>query len=66
MKTYKNLYPQIYGFENLHTAYRRARAGPRERRTLISEPGSIGTDEGKGVNVPAGRGLDGSPDTRLT
>jgi len=41
MKTYKNLYPQIYSFENLHTAYRRARAGPRGRRTLMTEPGTI-------------------------
>ena len=24
MKTYKNPYPQIHGFENLHAAYRRA------------------------------------------
>ncbi len=31
MKTYKNLHPQIYTFENLHTAYRRARAGKRSR-----------------------------------
>ena len=31
MKTYKNLYPQIYTFENLHTAYRQARQGKRSR-----------------------------------
>ena len=31
MKTYKNLYPQIYTFENLYTAYRKARAGKRSR-----------------------------------
>ena len=31
MKTYKNLYSQIYTFENLHTAYRRARKGKRSR-----------------------------------
>ncbi len=31
MKTYENLYPRIYSFENLHTAYRRARAGKRSR-----------------------------------
>ncbi len=31
MKTYKNLYLQIYTFENLHTAYRRARKGKRSR-----------------------------------
>jgi len=46
MKSYKNLYPRIHSCENLHTAYRRARAGPRERRTLITEPGSIGTAGG--------------------
>ena len=28
-KTYKNLYPQIYDFENLHTAYIKARKGKR-------------------------------------
>jgi len=31
MKTYKNLYPQIYTFDNLYTAYRRARKGKRSR-----------------------------------
>jgi len=31
MKTYKNLYPQIYTFENLYTAYRKARRGKRSR-----------------------------------
>jgi len=31
MKTYKNLYPQIYSFENLYTAYRKARRGKRSR-----------------------------------
>lgn len=31
MKTYKNLYPQIYTFENLYTAFREARAGKRSR-----------------------------------
>lgn len=31
MKSYKNLYPQNYGFESLHTAYRRARADRRSR-----------------------------------
>ena len=31
MKTYKNLYPQIYTFENLYTAFRNARAGKRSR-----------------------------------
>lgn len=28
-KTYNNLYPQIYAFENLHTAYLKARKGKR-------------------------------------
>ncbi len=31
MKTYKNLYPQIYTFENLYEAYREARKGKRGR-----------------------------------
>ena len=31
MKTYKNLYPQIYNFGNLYTAYREARKGKRSR-----------------------------------
>ena len=31
MKTHKNLYPRIYTFENLHTAWRKARAGKRSR-----------------------------------
>jgi len=31
MKTYKNLYPQIYTFENLYSAYRQARKGKRSR-----------------------------------
>ncbi len=36
MKTYKNLYPQIYSFSNLYAAYRRARLGKRERATVAS------------------------------
>jgi len=31
MKTYKNLYPQICAFENIHLAYRKARKGKRGR-----------------------------------
>lgn len=31
MKTYKNLYPQVYDFENLYWAYRAARKGKRDR-----------------------------------
>jgi RNA-directed DNA polymerase len=31
MKTYKNLYPQIYSFENLYLAFRAARKGKRSR-----------------------------------
>ncbi len=30
-KTYNNLYPEIYSFENLHAAYLRARRGKRNR-----------------------------------
>lgn len=29
MKTYRNLYPQVYAFENLYYAYRAARKGKR-------------------------------------
>ena len=31
MKTFKNLYPQVYGIENLYTAYRDARRGKRDK-----------------------------------
>jgi RNA-directed DNA polymerase len=31
MKTFKNLYPQVYSFENLYTAFRQARRGKRRR-----------------------------------
>jgi retron-type reverse transcriptase len=31
MKTYKNLYPQIYSFENLYRSFRAARKGKRDR-----------------------------------
>jgi len=31
MKTYRNLYPQVWDFENLYLAYRKARKGKRSR-----------------------------------
>lgn len=31
MKTYRNLYPQVWDFENLYLAYRKARCGKRGR-----------------------------------
>ena len=31
MKTYRNLYPQVWDFENLYLAYRKARKGKRGR-----------------------------------
>ena len=34
MKTYKNLYSQVYDFANLYVAYRRARRGKRDRAAL--------------------------------
>ena len=34
VKTFKNLYPCIYDFENLYWAYRRARKGKRNRRDV--------------------------------
>jgi RNA-directed DNA polymerase len=34
MKTYKNLYPQITDFANLHLAYRQARLGKRDRAAV--------------------------------
>jgi len=34
MKTFKNLYPQIYDFENLYQAYRKARRGKRKREQV--------------------------------
>ena len=34
MKTYKNLYAQVYDFANLYLAYRRARLGKRDRATV--------------------------------
>lgn len=34
MKTYRNLFPQVYDFENLYGAYRAARRGKRDRREV--------------------------------
>ena len=34
MKTYKNLYAQVYDFANLYGACRRARLGKRDRATV--------------------------------
>ena len=34
MKTYKNLYPQVYDFANLYLAYRQARKGKRDRAAV--------------------------------
>ena len=36
MKTYKNLYPQIYSFENLYRSFRAARKGKRDRVAVAS------------------------------
>ncbi|HUW94689.1 MAG TPA: hypothetical protein VMW58_02790 [Anaerolineae bacterium] len=36
MKTYRRLYPQVYAFENLYAAYRRARKGKRGREPAAS------------------------------
>jgi RNA-directed DNA polymerase len=36
MKTYKNLYPQIYCFGNLYTAFRAARKGKRDRAAVAA------------------------------
>jgi hypothetical protein len=36
MKTYKNLYPQIYRFDNLYIAFRKARLGKRDRAVVAS------------------------------
>lgn len=35
MKTYKNLYPQIYDFDNLHRAYLKARHAKRYKRDVM-------------------------------
>jgi len=36
-KTYKNLYPQVYAFENLYQAHRQARKGGKRRRPEVAE-----------------------------
>lgn len=36
MKTYKHLYPQIYAFENLYRAFRRARQGKRRQPAVAA------------------------------
>ena len=35
MKTYRNLYPEIFDFERLERAYRRARRGKRDRVEVL-------------------------------
>ncbi len=34
MKTYRNLFPQVYAFENLYQAYRAARKGKRSKEPV--------------------------------
>ena len=36
-KTFKNLYPKIYDFENLHQAHRQARKGGKRKRPEVAE-----------------------------
>jgi hypothetical protein len=36
MKTYKNLYPQVWAWDNLYLAYRRARRGKRGRLAVAA------------------------------
>jgi retron-type reverse transcriptase len=36
MKTYKNLYPQIYAFENLYAAFRQARRGGKRKKVEVA------------------------------
>lgn len=36
MKTYRHLYPQVYDFENLYRAYRRARKGKRGKADVAA------------------------------
>ena len=36
MKTYKNLYPQIYAFENLYQAFRKARLGGKRKKESVA------------------------------
>ena len=35
IKTYKNLYPQVHGFDNLYSAYRAARRGKRHKQQVF-------------------------------
>ena len=43
MKTFKNLYPQVYAFENLYEAFRKARLGGK-RKAVNGLPERIGAD----------------------
>lgn len=36
MKTYKHLYPQIYSFENLYQAFRKARRGGKRKKESVA------------------------------
>lgn len=36
MKTYKNLYPRVWAWDNLYRAYRKARKGKRARATVAT------------------------------
>ena len=36
MKTYKHLYPQIYAFENLYAAFRKARRGGKRKKAAVA------------------------------
>jgi len=36
MKTFKNLYPKIYDFENLEQAFRKARRGKRHKNNVAT------------------------------
>jgi RNA-directed DNA polymerase len=36
-KTFKHLYPQIYDFENLYTAHRKARRGGKRKKSSVAE-----------------------------
>ncbi len=49
MKTYKNLYPRIYDFENLYLAYRKARRGKRKRPDVAASPALHQTQCGASV-----------------
>jgi RNA-directed DNA polymerase len=36
-KTYKDLYPQVYAFDNLYRAHRQARRGGKRKRPEVAE-----------------------------